>query len=379
MGLLTQPTEHGMGFYLGAAVPGSAARVVTGDAPGGWKSGIDSATKELMAGAEYTRGLLLQQDAVASHLPRFPKSGLTAKNANLVDVRTGSAMTENEARTISQHMEKETGTDFFSPIFTKEGYRFINVPEVSGLTNPKFHQAVDRAIHQTYPGNTPVTAVRGASPDSFYETNDWSNGNNGKDYLAGLRSLRPDVQRRSAELLATLGPKISETQDAFADAHGWTPNPSTRIWDTNPAFKKYQDVLSDITPGVPPKPWEPNTRPSQPELLQPGAENAKPSVDQTQGAEPAVPLRAAAKNVTLGSGQTSGEAYLKVLAVEQAISNAKTDKAPVATWLMLRSNPAVKQSEMDWLGLEDWLKEKNGGASVPNTARQALADWKSCS
>jgi hypothetical protein len=113
----------------------AAARVVTGDAPGGWQGGYDPATAELMKGAELTRGLLLQQDAVASHFPRFPKTDLTKNNANMVDVRTGSPMTADEAKTITQHMADATGGNFFSPVFTQQGHRFINVPEASGMSN----------------------------------------------------------------------------------------------------------------------------------------------------------------------------------------------------------------------------------------------------
>ena len=69
-----------------------------------------------------------------------------------------------------------------------------------------------------------------------YHPNDWSKGN-GKDYLEGLRSLRPNVQRRATELLATLGPRVSKVEEQFAGKYGWTPNRATRVWETNPGYK----------------------------------------------------------------------------------------------------------------------------------------------
>ena len=45
--------------------------------------------------------------------------------------------------------------------------------------------------------------------------NDWSK-DNGTAYLAAIRSLRPDVRRRVAEALGTIGPDIARVEDAFA-------------------------------------------------------------------------------------------------------------------------------------------------------------------
>jgi hypothetical protein len=43
---------------------------------------------------------------------------------------------------------------------------------------------------------------------------------NGHGYLEESRRLRPDVQRRVSELLATLGPRISAAEEAFARRYG---------------------------------------------------------------------------------------------------------------------------------------------------------------
>jgi hypothetical protein len=110
----------------------------------------------------------------------------------------------------------------------------------------------------------------GGDPEEADPATDWRN-DNGQNYLAGLRSLRPDVQRRSAELLATLGPRISAIEDAFAKEKGWTPNPGTRVWERNPAYKPFQKDLKarGVEPGVPPRPWDPEfgKQPFDPELM----------------------------------------------------------------------------------------------------------------
>ncbi|MBV8475013.1 MAG: hypothetical protein JO234_16475, partial [Hyphomicrobiales bacterium] len=47
--------------------------------------------------------------------------------------------------------------------------------------------------------------------------------------------------------------------------------------------------------------------------------------------------------------------------VERAVNSAKQAKASPAQWLaMVKNTPGVKPEEMQWLGLEDWLKEQNG-------------------
>jgi hypothetical protein len=65
--------------------------------------------------------------------------------------------------------------------------------------------------------------------------NNWRDNPNGESYLEGIRVTgSPDVQRRPAEPLANLGPKISQVEEGFARDHGWTSNRSTRVWGTNP-------------------------------------------------------------------------------------------------------------------------------------------------
>ena len=99
------------------------------------------------------------------------------------------------------------------------------------------HSPVAKAYHPS--DNRISESVKGYS-DSFHHSNDWKANPNGQDYLAALRSFRPDVQRRASEVLATLGSHISRVENEFAAKHGWTPNANTRIWETNPVCKKYE-------------------------------------------------------------------------------------------------------------------------------------------
>lgn len=56
-------------------------------------------------------------------------------------------------------------------------------------------------------------------------------------------------------------------------------------------------------------------------------------------------------------------------AVERAVTESKQDKAPASQWLgTLKNKPGVKPEEMEWLGLEDWLKEQQGSVTKDQIA-----------
>jgi hypothetical protein len=58
-------------------------------------------------------------------------------------------------------------------------------------------------------------------------------------------------------------------------------------------------------------------------------------------------------------------------AVERAVTTAKTAKASADQWLgTLRNAPGVKAEELQWLGIEDWLREQKGPVT-----KGALADY----
>jgi hypothetical protein len=216
MGLLTLPTEHGVGVFQGRASPGSAARVVAGGA-GGWQKGVDPATRKLMSAAEMTRALLLKQDAAAWHFPQYPKSGMNWNTRNMFDVNLGRPINHDEAHKIADTMQRQTGTDFFSPIHTPTGYRFINVPEVSGVQNKDMpgHLRALAPLHED-------ATVGMGNADSFYHASDWKQ-DNGQAYVQGLRALGPDISGRAQHILSTLGPRVAAVDARYAKEQGWTP------------------------------------------------------------------------------------------------------------------------------------------------------------
>ena len=66
-----------------------------------------------------------------------------------------------------------------------------------------------------------------------------------------------------------------------------------------------------------------------------------------------------------------GPAPIFYSAVARAVESAKQEKAPASQWLgMLKNVPGVKAEEMEWLGLEDWLKSQKGSVT-----KQEIADY----
>ena len=224
MGLLTLPTQHGVGYFEGRTSPGSHAIVVTGGAPGGWKAGLDPASRRLMQASERVRGHLLRQDAVAFHHARFPKGGMTWATRNTADVNLGRPMQMHEAKAIHDAMRRHAGSDFFSPIFTHHGYRMLNVPEASGVSNKAMHDAMTKAHPEAFPEEATHEAVSGYN-DGFYEPNDWKTNPRGETYLQGLRADGPHVSGRAKQLFASLGPQLANVGQRYAKEQGWTPAP----------------------------------------------------------------------------------------------------------------------------------------------------------
>jgi hypothetical protein len=249
-GLLTGPSFEGPGVFEGQVRPGSQAQTVTGPAPGSFLQGVDPATRDLLTAAEATRGLLLRQDASAWHQPVF-KASLKPGDANMVDVDAGRPLTTSEAQAAVEAMHKASGSDFFSPIATQNGFRFLNVPEVSGIKNVDFHKYVEKALQDD---RLPDAEPQKAFADSGYIPNNWKEQPGGQGYLEAIAGTgRPDLERRASQLLATLGPRVSEVEEHFAQTHGWTPDRSTRIWEHSPQIQQYGGM--NRLP-EPPRPWE---------------------------------------------------------------------------------------------------------------------------
>jgi hypothetical protein len=265
-GLLTGPSFPGPGVFQGTVRPGSQAQTVTGPAAGGYLQGVDPANRDLLNAAEATRGLLLRQDASAWHQPTF-KAGLKPGDSNLADVDVGRPLTTSEAQAAVEAMHQASGSDFFSPIATPNGFRFLNVPEASGVKNVDFQKAVVKALGDD---RLPDATVRPAFADSGYIPNEWKENPGGEGYLSAITGTgRPDLERRSAELLATLGPRVSQVEDHFANQLGWTPDRSSRIWENSPQIQRYGQEPSGGLRA--PQPWvqQPAAPGSRPPLLVP--------------------------------------------------------------------------------------------------------------
>jgi hypothetical protein len=278
LGLLTGPSFDAPGYFRGNVAPGTQAPAAVGQAPGGYKLGVDPASRDLMNAGEATRALLLRQDALAWLKPSY-SAALANKDlsqANMADMRIGRPLTMDEAGAVGNKMQELTGSDFFSPIATQQGYRLYNVPGVTGLTNRDFWGKVRELASSDLHPDADIVHARA---DGNYVENDWRKGDQagGQNFIGEIRRTgRPDVQRATAELLATLGPRIQQVEERWAQTHGWTPNRASRIWD-NPIIQGYGNA---VVPN-PPRPWvqRPAPRGSAPPLFSTAPVGAAPSPD----------------------------------------------------------------------------------------------------
>jgi hypothetical protein len=247
---LITPSFQGPGVFEGRVRPGSQAQSLAGAAlQGGYLGGVDPSTRDLLTAAEATRGLLLRQDASAWHMPAYRES-LKPGDSNMVDVDIGRGLDAAEARAVVEAMHQTTGSDFFSPIATQNGFRLLNVPAVSGIKNIDFQKHVAKALDSADFAGVDKAELTPAFADNGYLTNDWGKQGNGQGYLEAIAGTgRPDLQRRSAELLAALGPRVSQIEEHFAQTHGWSPDRGTRVWETSPQIQQYGVVPN------PPRPW----------------------------------------------------------------------------------------------------------------------------
>jgi len=226
LGLVPAETIQGQGVFQGRVNPGSQGQAYVRLAP----NGLDVAREDqrLLNAAEAIRGRLLRQDAAAWHKPVF-RPDLTPEIANLVDARIGRTLTEDEAKSVAAVMQRTTGSDFFTPIATRDGFRFLNVPEVTGIPNADFQRLTREALRRS---DLDTVEVRQAYASSGYIDNDWSVHPNGEGYRNAIAGTgRRDVQRAADELYARLGPRIARIEDDFARRYGWSVDRSTRFWE----------------------------------------------------------------------------------------------------------------------------------------------------
>jgi hypothetical protein len=95
---------------------------------------------------------------------------------------------------------------------------------------------------------TRITRSRLLNSDTLYHDTNWGK-DNGQAYLDVVHGLKPDVQRRVSELLATLGARISAVEEHFARKYGWTPDRASRVWERNPAYAGRQGAFGQIPVG----------------------------------------------------------------------------------------------------------------------------------
>lgn len=124
-----------------------------------------------------------------------------------------------------------------------------------------------------------VGKVAFRTADSGYLDVDWKGIIGGQDHQAGAPSGRPDLQRRSDDLLSTLGPRIAEIQDRYAKQYGWTPNPGVRLWER----EGFEGNAGAVIPS-PPIPWR-QSQAIAPEAAPPPA-TAPPALQYREALHP---------------------------------------------------------------------------------------------
>jgi hypothetical protein len=228
LGLLTGKTVDGPGVFNGVVSPGSQAQVALGQKAGGALMGVDDASRALIDTSSNIRAALLRQDAAAWHKTGYVKD-MPLSKGNMIEANLGRPLTPDEALALSGHLETHSGSDFFSPISTPNGFRILNIPDKSGVPNAGMHDIVDAALAHD---NMPDAKTRRVFADSNYTPHDWSIDPHGQSYTrAAAGTGRPNLQRRADDLYAALGPRISAVEDYFAHKYGWTPNRDTRFWE----------------------------------------------------------------------------------------------------------------------------------------------------
>lgn len=201
------------------------------------------------------RGQQFQQpELVAEHLdPKFsvPQQRLKPQDANMLDFRVGRTLTDDESLAVMKALS-HLGGGFYSPIASKQGFRLLNVPEITGLDNVAFADQVEQALNGMQSDTLSDIVMHTAASDSGYIDNNWKENPHGENYKATIAGYnRPDVARTSDQLLAALGPKVAAVEDDFAKRYGWTPDLNTRFWEQNTTAPKVTREVVNATPGQP--------------------------------------------------------------------------------------------------------------------------------
>lgn len=173
----------------------------------------------------------------------MPSPQIAPEHANMVDFRIGRPLTDDEALAATRALSS-LGGGFYSPVGTEQGFRLLNVPEITGLDNQAFMNHVVAALdgHPDLPDMRayPVRAETG------YLENDWKAHPHGEDYRSAIAALnRPDLVGTADALFAKLGPRIAAVEDVYGLKYGWRPDKETRFWSNASGAEK----VVQATPG----------------------------------------------------------------------------------------------------------------------------------
>jgi hypothetical protein len=88
-----------------------------------------------------------------------------------------------------------------------------------------------------------------------------------------------------------------------------------------------------------------------------------------------VPIPTGTENQILQAGFERSRGPTFYSGVERAVDAAKQTKAPAQQWLgTIKNAPGVKPEELQWLGLEDWLKQQKGSVTKDEIADYVRAN-----
>lgn len=188
---------------------------------------VNTDTRNRLDAAEAVRGALLRQDAAGWFLPVYIED-LSPKQQNLLDISISRPLANEEVSHVRELLADEMGSDFFSPIPTAGGFRLLNVPDASGMSNVVFQRRAQAALKKA---NLPDMEGKPLYADDGYIQNDWKDNPHGEAYHAAIAGTGSSgVQRTANKLFTTLGPQLADLESQFKRDYGWKPDSKTRFW-----------------------------------------------------------------------------------------------------------------------------------------------------
>jgi hypothetical protein len=221
-GRLQFPAVDGPGVYQGFVAPGTQSRSLIYQTN---ESGLDPTSAARVNATEAARALFLGQDAYAGHAIRTPKK-LTGPQTDVLDVKLGRVITEDEATKATQRVNEVYGfNDKGEPnagiVPTEDGFRILRFNE-----NPKFAKTFAADIAPQLQDLVGAGSATGATRQgsSLYGALDWAGGNATRDFLATLDN--PAAPKLS-ELADSQGMRAiaADLAEAYAQNQHFGPNP----------------------------------------------------------------------------------------------------------------------------------------------------------